>query len=98
MDITFKNKKLKKYAEDFNASTKELGSRRTDLFFKRLNTLRDVDSLDDVKVFPGRFHELTGDRKGQWSCHLDHPYRLIFEPVVVQEKVNIQIVEIVDYH
>ena len=98
MDITFKNKKLKKYAEDFTASTKQMGSRRTDLFFKRLNALKVVDSLDDIKAFPGRFHELTGDRKGQWSCDLDHPYRLIFEPLVVQGKMNIQIVEIVDYH
>jgi proteic killer suppression protein len=98
VNITFKNKKLNKYAEDFNLCSKQMGSRRTDLFFKRLNALKVVDSLDDVKAFPGRFHELTGDRKGQWSCDLDHPYRLIFEPLVVQGKMNIQIVEIVDYH
>jgi proteic killer suppression protein len=98
VDITFKNKKLKKYAEDFNACSRQMGSRSAELFFKRLNALKVVDSLDDVKAFPGRFHELTGDRKGQWSCDLDHPYRLIFEPLVVQEKVNIQIVEIADYH
>lgn len=25
-------------------------------------------------------HELTGNRKGQLSMDLDHPYRLIFKP------------------
>lgn len=98
VNITFKNKKLEKYANDFSKCSKQLGFRRTDLFFRRLNTLRDVDSLDDVKAFPGRFHELAGERKGQWSCDLDHPYRLVFEPLIFQDKVNIQIVEIVDYH
>jgi proteic killer suppression protein len=27
-----------------------------------------------------RCHELTGDRAGQLSIDLDHPYRLIFSP------------------
>ncbi|MBI5098423.1 MAG: killer suppression protein [Nitrospirae bacterium] len=27
-----------------------------------------------------RCHELKGNRKGQLSVDLDHPYRLIFEP------------------
>ena len=29
---------------------------------------------------PHRCHELTGNRKGQLTVDLDHPYRLIFEP------------------
>ncbi len=28
-----------------------------------------------------RCHELKGNRKGQLSVDLDHPYRLIFKPV-----------------
>ncbi len=32
-------------------------------------------------MLPGRCHELTGDRARQLSIDLDHPYRLIFEPV-----------------
>ena len=38
-------------------------------------------SLEDLRPpFPGRCHELIGDRGGQLSLDLDHPYRLIFEP------------------
>ncbi len=98
MNITFKNKKLEKLSADFKLCTKHMGYRRAELFFKRLNALNLVDSLDDVKTFPGRFHELTGDRKGQWGCDLDHPYRLIFQPLLIQGEVNIQIIEIIDYH
>lgn len=29
---------------------------------------------------PHRCHELTGNRKGQLTIDLDHPYRLVFEP------------------
>ena len=29
---------------------------------------------------PHRCHELTGNRKGQLSMDLDHPYRLLFQP------------------
>jgi proteic killer suppression protein len=98
VNITFKNKKLEKLSNDFNASCKQLGWRRAELFFKRLNALRIVDCLDEIKVFPGRFHELSGNRKGQWSCDLDHPFRLIFEPLIEQGEVNVRIIEIVDYH
>ncbi len=29
---------------------------------------------------PPRCHELTGNRRGQLSLDLDHPYRLLFQP------------------
>ena len=29
---------------------------------------------------PHRCHELTGNRKGQLSVDVEHPYRLVFEP------------------
>lgn len=29
---------------------------------------------------PHRCHELTGNRKGQLTVDLDHPYRLVFTP------------------
>jgi hypothetical protein len=48
VNITFKNKKLNKYAEDFNLCSKQMETRRTDLLFKRLDALKGVDSLDDI--------------------------------------------------
>ena len=45
-----------------------------------------------------------GNRKGQWACDLDQPYRLIIwgaEPdkaIVWAEVTEAEVVEIVDYH
>lgn len=88
----------------------ENGRKRAKLFITRLNALLDAVTLEDVRHVPGKFHELTGDRKGQWSCDLGHPYRLIFTPQEVPIPINdhgqyiwleitsVEIIEIVDYH
>jgi len=110
MDITFESKKLQKQANDDRLRVKELGQRRADLLKKRLNDLRNADTLEDVRYLPGRYHELIGNRKGQWACDLDHPYRLIFEPhedpiptnasgqYLWLEIKGVEIIEIEDYH
>lgn len=110
MNITFESKKLQKQANDDRLRVKELGQKRADLLKKRLNDLRNADTLEDVRHLPGRYHELTGNRKGQWACDLDHPYRLIFEPhedpiptnasgqYLWIEIKGVEIIEIKDYH
>lgn len=80
MEVTYKNKTLKKYAEDARFSVRRLGKRRSDLYLQRVSDLLAAETLEDVRYLPGRYHELTGDRKGQWACDLDQPYRLVFEP------------------
>lgn len=110
MEITFGKKKLEKYANNDRLALKELGKRRADLYKERLDDLYASTTLEDVKFLPGNFHELIGNRKGQWSCDLDHPYRLIFEPhedpiptnksgqYIWIEIKGVEIIEIVDYH
>jgi proteic killer suppression protein len=110
VDITFQNNKLRKLANDDRQCQKELGEKRAKLFRKRLSDLHNVDSLEDVRNLPGHYHELTGNRKGQWACDLDQPYRLIFEPhedpiptndsgqYLWIEIKGVEIIEIADYH
>ena len=110
MDITFQDNNLEKIANNDRTGVKKLGDIRFKRFKKRLDQLRASKTLEDVRHQPGRFHELTGDRKGQWACDLDHPYRLIFEPqenpiptdddgrYVWIEILGVEIVEIDDYH
>lgn len=57
-----------------------MGEKRAKLYKRRLDDLRAADTLEDVRYLPGHYHELTGDRKGQWACDLDQPYRLVFTP------------------
>ena len=80
MDITYKNKSLKRCAEDERYSKRELGSTRSELYVRRIGDLMAAETLEDVRHLPGHYHELKHNRKGQWACELDQPYRLIFEP------------------
>lgn len=59
---------------------------------------------------PGNYHELIGNRKGEWACNLDQPYRLIFRPIeepipldnngnyIWVEILGVEIMEIDNYH
>lgn len=110
MDITFADKKLEKWANNFASAQKKLGNERAVLYHKRLGDLYDAVCFNDLRFLPGNFHTLSGNRNGQWSCNLDHPYRLIFEPAVkpiprnehgtpiLSEMKIVEIIEIVDYH
>src|SRR5699024_6263716 len=110
MKITFKTKQLQKLANNYERCQKKMGQRRTDLLNKRLGDLNNANTLEDVRYLPGKYHELKGDRKGEWACNLDHPYRLVFEPhenpiptnkdgqyIWVKIK-GVEILEITDYH
>lgn len=110
MEITFDDNKLEKLANDFKKCQKEMGQIRAKLYNKRLGDLRNALTLEDVRHLPGRYHELTGDRKGQWACDLDHPYRLVFEPhekpiptdddgkYIWLEIKGVEVIEITNYH
>ncbi len=110
MDLSFKKHKLKKYANDDSYAIQKLGSKRAKLYKQRLDDLSAATCLEDVRHLPGRYHELTENRKGEWACDLDHPYRLIFTPhedpiptnddgqYIWYEITGIEIIEIKDYH
>jgi plasmid maintenance system killer protein len=80
MDIVFKNNQLKKLFNEKKRLVRELGADRANRVQKRLDDLRAASTLEDMRNLPGRCHELKGDRAGQLSLDLDHPYRLIFIP------------------
>lgn len=110
MNITFSNRKLEKLANNFQKCQKEFGILRARLYIKRLLDLQNAESLEDVRNLPGNYHELARNRKGQWACDLDQPYRLIFEPhedpipkdengrYIWFEIKGVEIIEIIDYH
>ena len=110
MIVSFSDKTLKKVANNDRKLVRKYGQRRADLIKRRLDALRAAETLEDVRYVPGRFHELTGDRKGQWACDLDHPYRLVFvpheDPIPTDEDgkyiwieiEGIDVTEIADYH
>lgn len=110
MYISFSNRKFAKLVNDDRKLSKEMGKIRAEKIKSRLAQLRDANSLEDLRNLPGTYHELVGNRKGQWSCDLDQPYRLIFtpqeNPIPVNDDGNylwleikgVEIIEIVNYH
>lgn len=81
MDIIFKSKKLEKQCNDFRLLVRQHGQARARKLRQRLDDLLAASSLAEVsKLPPARCHELVGDRAGQLSIDLDHPYRLILIP------------------
>lgn len=81
MDIYFRTRKLQKELCEEKKLRKVHGPRRSELIKQRLIEIEDSRTLAILKTIPGpRCHELKGDRKGNLSVDLDHPYRLIFIP------------------
>ena len=110
MDITFSDKKLLKMANNESLAIRKLGNIRAKLYKTRLDDMDAALTLEDVRHLPGNYHELTADRKGQWACDLDQPYRLIFQPhedpiptdengkYIWIEITGVEIIEITNYH
>ncbi len=103
--------KMRKICEDKVEAIRKLGPERARLLYRRLDELRDAPSLADMRdLRQARCHELKGDRAGQLTVDLKHPYRLIFEvadkPVPMlpsggldwQAVRSIRVLEVMDYH
>lgn len=83
MQIRFADRKLEKECNDDRLLQRRHGTERAKLLKRRLAVLEAANALSDLGPpyrGPMRCHELTGDRRGQLSIDLDHPYRLIFVP------------------
>ncbi len=81
MDIIYSTTKLKKTFENPRRLVKKYGARQANEIQKRIYDLRSADTLAKLsRVPPARCHELKGNRAGQLSLDLRHPYRLIIEP------------------
>jgi len=110
VEIKFTDKRLEKLANDDRKMLKELGKVRATILRRRLTQLEDASTLEDVRYLPGNYHELSQNRKGQWGCDLDQPYRLVFttieKPIPLNEDgqymwleiSGVEIIEIINYH
>lgn len=111
MDIIFSTTKLEKESNDSKLLQRRHGTERAKRLRRRLDELRAANNLEEMRFLQGaRCHELIGNRAGQLSLDLDHPYRLILlpahDPVPTKEdggldwkKITaVQILEITDTH
>ena len=83
LEVTFDDADLAKLVQNVRELQRKLGAVRAQKIQRRLRQLAAAESLDVLRSAPGRCHKLVGDRSGQLSLDLDHPYRLLFRPVGV---------------
>ncbi|TDB39280.1 MAG: killer suppression protein [Deltaproteobacteria bacterium] len=111
MRIFFRTRKLQKTCSENSESRKQLGAKCGRKLQQRMMELKAAQTLTDIsRLPPARCHALTGDRAGQFSVDLEHPYRLLFivadNPYPEQKcggvdwdgVTEIEIIEIADTH
>ncbi|KGO13444.1 hypothetical protein NZ45_12335 [Clostridium botulinum] len=109
MKVTIGSKKLEKIINNEKKLIKKYGVENARLIIKRLDQLKAADSLGImVKFRIGRCHSLSSNFKGKFALDLDHPDRLIIEPVfednIDLSQINyfdikeIVVLEVKDYH
>ncbi len=111
MKLEFQDKKLGAACETQRSRVRAFGADRATRLQKRLSVLSAAMNLEELRHVPGRFHELKHDRAGQITADLDHPYRLVFVPVIAEAErpqhangyvwskiTHVSIVEITDTH
>ena len=110
MEVTFSSKKLQKV---FNSRAKlngEYGPKMAALIAQRLYDLNAAGNLEEMRLLPGRCHELVGNLKGHLALDLLHPKRLIFVPdhdprpqlgggrLDWVNVTRVKIIKVIDYH
>jgi len=80
LDIGFESDKLRDEFNNQKLLIRRRGQRRAKKIRQRLDDLRAASTLEDMRILPGRCHELKGNLKGMLAVDLDHPYRLVFKP------------------
>ncbi len=104
MKIEFSDRDLRQCAENEAFAVRTMGKVRSNLYLRRIRALAAAKNFEQLKKYPGNFHELIGNRKGQWACNLDQPNRLITkgaepdETVIWSNVSEATVLEIVDYH
>lgn len=110
IDISWSDRKLQKSCASDKEGTRTFGADQWKVLKRRIFSLEVAPTLADMNGVPGRFHELSADRSGQFSVDLRGSYRLIFQPdhapvpladaggIDRSRVTKIVITEVVDYH
>ncbi len=81
MELSFASRKLAKELADEKTIVRNYGTDNGRRICQRLAQLMAADNLQTLRLLPQtRAHELTGDRAGQISVDVKHPYRLLLVP------------------
>lgn len=74
MEVSFEDADFAHVCRNERELRKRHGLVRAKKIMQRLKSLGAAETPADLKSLPGRCHELHGDRAGELSLDLDHPY------------------------
>jgi proteic killer suppression protein len=81
MEIAYTSSRMRKLCNSEKEMKGKLGPKMAEKLKRQLTAMEASASLAELARLPQtRVHEMTGDRKGQISIDLIHPYRLYFVP------------------
>ena len=110
MKVEFLDLRLKKACEDKATRQRQFQKAAADKLAARLDDLAAASTMETVLHLPGSWEELTGDRKGQFSCRLDKKLRLVIRPTTQPSPAKpdggldwgaidaVTVLEVVNYH
>ena len=110
MKVEFPDAGLKKACEDKATRQRQYQKAAADKLATRLDDLAAAASMETMRQLPGSWEELTGNRRGQFSCRLDKKLRLVVRPSKQPPPTKpdggldwaaidaITVVEVVNYH
>ena len=79
MRVEFRNRRLEQCYLRSSLAVREFGPEIGRRYIQRVNMLKAVDKLADLRLLPGlRCHPLKGERAGLWAINLNGFYRLLF--------------------
>jgi len=78
LEVKFKTKKLQKQYQNSKDAIKAYGNDVAKKYIQRVNILKSAKSFEDLYTIPQlKFHQLAGERKGEFAISLTGFYRLI---------------------
>lgn len=103
MEIDFDNSTIRTICTSPSKAFRKYGKDNAKRLFLKLEQIQAAENLEQLQHLPGHYHELKGDRKGQWACTISGPLRLIFRPsgngtIRLSEIREATIMEVTDYH
>lgn len=91
---SIRHKALRRFAE--TGSPKGLPSGSVDRLRRMLAYIDAIETADELRVPPNfGAHQLTGDRKGEWSLTVTKNWRMTFR---INEAGAIEDMDLEDYH
>lgn len=109
MKIVFRSFRLEALCSSEKALRRKYGPETEKKITSRIDALEAADTLAEMRMLPGRCHELKGDRRGELAIDLPQGRRLIIRPAGERPSKDdggldwasvsaIVVLEIVDYH